>query len=59
MKAYEITFHFSKVMKLASSVLIHRHKVKSVTDSQFVSHDLFIYYLNQMGVTSKMSVRKS
>ena len=35
---------------------VHCHRVKSVTDDHFVSYDLFIYYLNRMGVTSKMAI---
>ena len=47
-----------EAMKSASSVLSCRHCIKSVTDGHFVSCDLFMYYLNQMGVTSKMAVKK-
>ena len=47
-----------KGMKLAFSVLPCCHCVKSVTDGHFISRDLFIYYLNPMGVMSKVTVRK-
>ena len=33
--------------------------VKSVNDGHFVSHNLFIYYLNQTHMTSKMAFSKS
>ena len=32
--------------------------LKSVIDGHFVLHDLFIYYLNWMGMMSKVVVRK-
>ena len=52
----ELTWH--KVINSASSVLPCRQHTKSVT-GHFVSHDLFIYSLNQMGVTSKTAFSKS
>ena len=45
-------------MKSAYSGLPNHHCVKSVTDGLFVSHDMFIYYLNQMGIMHKMAVSK-
>ena len=52
----ELTRH--KAINLVFSVLPCCHRVKSVTSSHFISCDLFIYYLNLTGVTSKMTVRK-
>ena len=40
----ELTRH--EAMKSASSVLPCCHCIESVTNGHFVSHDLFIYYLN-------------
>ena len=45
-------------MKSVSSILPCRQYVQSVTNSHFVSHDLFIYYLNCTGMTSKMAITK-
>ena len=72
MKAYEITFVVvqklilcieeltrQEAMKSTLSISPCRQCVKSVTNNQFFSHDLFIYWLNWMNVTSKMAVRKS
>ena len=47
-----------KAMKLAFSVLPCCHCVKSLTDGHFISHHLFIYYLNLTSVMSKVTVRK-
>ena len=47
-----------KVIKLASFVLTCHQCVKSVTNGHFVSHDLFMYYLNPLGKTSQMAVKK-
>ena len=52
----ELTRH--ETMNSVSSVLPYHHHVKSVSDGHFVSRDLFIDYLNLMGVISKMAVRK-
>ena len=51
----KLTIH--EVMMLASYVLPCCHRMKSVTDGHLVPHDLFIYYLNEMGVKSKMVVK--
>ena len=53
----ELTRH--EAMKLAFSVLPCCHCVKSLTDDHFISHDLFIYYVNPTGVMSKVTVRIS
>ena len=71
MKAYEITFVLvqkvilcieeltrQEAMKSTFSVSPCCQCVKSVTNSQFVSHDLFICWLNRMSVTSKMQLEK-
>ena len=50
--------HLHEAIKSASSVLLCHQCVQSVTNSHCVSHDLFIYYLNWMGVTSEMAVGK-
>ena len=72
MKAYEITIVLvqkvivcieeltrQEPIKSAFSVSPCRQSVKSVTNSQFVSHDLFIYWLKRISVMTKMAVRKS
>ena len=45
-----------EAMKSASSVLLYRHCVQSVTNGHFVSSDLFVHYLNWMDAMSKMAV---
>ena len=64
MKAYEIKnlcieeLARHKVMKLASFVLTCHQCIKSVTNGHFVSRDLFMYYLNPIGMTSHMAAKK-
>ena len=53
----ELTWH--EAIKSMSSVLLNRQWVKFVTDNHFISCDLFIYYLNQTGMMSKMEVSNS
>ena len=45
-------------MKWASSALLYCHCIKSVTDGYYVLCDLFVYYINWMGMMSKMVVSK-
>ena len=47
-----------EVIKLVFSVLPCHQCIKSLTDGHFVSRDLFIYCLNQMGMMSEMAIRK-
>ena len=47
-----------EAMKLEFSVLPCCHCVKSVTDSHFISCELFIDYLNLTRVMSEVTVRK-
>ena len=71
MKAYEVTFLLvlnvflcieeltrHEAMKLTSCFTMSLD-VKSVTGSNFIPCDLFIYYLNWIGVMSKTVVRKA
>ena len=53
----ELTWH--EAIKSISSVLLNHQWVKFVTDDHFISCDLFIYYLTQTGMMSKMEVSNS
>ena len=51
--------HLIQSDEVGISVVLYCHCIKSVTDSHFVSHGLFIYYLNWMGMTSEIAVREN
>ena len=52
--------HIMPINQPLALVLPCHQSVESVTNGHFISRDLFIFYLNRMGVmTSKLVVRKS